>query len=143
MENIIARAEVEIHARPADVWSALTDPEAIAQYFFGARVTTDWRPGSRITWRGEYEGIAYEDKGEVVEVESDRRLTVTHFSPMTGLPDEPQNYHTITFDLEERGDMTRVSLVQDNNRGRAEAERAMENWTVMLRGLKDIIERNG
>jgi hypothetical protein len=41
---------------------------------FGSEVTTDWKPGSPITWKGEFEGRAYEDKGEVIAVEPGRRL---------------------------------------------------------------------
>jgi hypothetical protein len=31
---------------------------------FGATVETDWRPGSAITWSGEYNGQRYRDKGQ-------------------------------------------------------------------------------
>jgi len=140
MANLIARAEVDVAAPPAEVWTALTDPQLIAEYFFGSKVETDWQPGHPISWSGEYECKPYEDHGSVVEVDPERRLTVTHFSPMTGLPDKPENYHTITYDLEDRGGSTRVSLRQDNNGDEAEAARATENWTMMLAGLKKTVE---
>jgi uncharacterized protein YndB with AHSA1/START domain len=143
MTNLIAQADVDIAAPPADVWEALTNPELIAEYFFGSKVETDWLPGHPISWKGEYEGKSYEDRGVVVEVEPARRLTVTHFSPMTGLPDKPENYHTITYDLAELAGTTKVSLSQDNNGDEAEAARATENWTSMLKGLKDTVERRG
>ena len=83
----IATAEVSIAAPGAEVWRALTDPEVIKQYMFGSQVETDWRPGSPIVWKGEFEGRSYEDKGEVLDVVPEQRIKVTHFSPMTGLPD--------------------------------------------------------
>lgn len=86
-----------------EVWRALTDPDTIQRYFFGSRVDTGSQPGSPITWAGEYNGTAYVDKGTVLEVQQDLLLRVTHFSPMTGLPDVPENYHTLTFELHERG----------------------------------------
>src|SRR3712207_7239681 len=49
-----------------------------------------WRPGSPITWSGEWQGHAFEDKGEVLEVEPPHRLVVTHFSPMSGQQDVPE-----------------------------------------------------
>jgi uncharacterized protein YndB with AHSA1/START domain len=70
----VAKAEAEIEAPAARVWRALTDPDEIEQYMFGSRVETDWEPGSQIVWRGTYEGKAYEDKGEVVTIEPERRL---------------------------------------------------------------------
>jgi uncharacterized protein YndB with AHSA1/START domain len=81
----VATAQTEINAPPARVWRALTDPDQIEQYLFGSRVETDWKPGSPIVWRGIYKGTGYEDKGEVVSIEPERRLEVTHFSPLSGL----------------------------------------------------------
>ena len=77
MTDHIATATTEIHARPEEVWTALTDPELIARYMFGSKVETDWQPGSPIVWKGEYEGKPYEDKGEVRAVDPQRRLEVT------------------------------------------------------------------
>ena len=48
---------------------------------FGSKVVTDWVEGSPIVWKGEYEGKTYEDKGEVLEIEPERRLKVSHPSP--------------------------------------------------------------
>jgi uncharacterized protein YndB with AHSA1/START domain len=59
---------------------------------------------------------------------------------MTGLPDIPENYHTLTFGLDEDGGTTHVSLSQDNNADEAEAQRSADNWQVVLRGLKEVVE---
>ena len=110
MADHVATAEVEIDASRARVWAALTDPEQIEQYMFGSRVETDWKLGSPIVWKGEYEGKHYEDRGEIVEIEPERRLKMTHFSPLSGQEDRPENYHTLLYELEEREGRTRVSL---------------------------------
>jgi uncharacterized protein YndB with AHSA1/START domain len=138
--GIIATAEVDIKAPPARVWQALTDPAQIKQYFLGADVESDWQPGSSIVWRGEYEGKPYEDKGEILEVQPNRLLKHTHYSPMSGQPDEPGNYHTLTYELIGRGDTTHVSLTQDNNGDEAEATRASATWATVLSGLKETAE---
>ncbi|OBA89495.1 ATPase [Mycobacteriaceae bacterium 1482268.1] len=140
-ESYIARAETDVSATPSEVWEALTDPEKVAQYFFGSRVETDWRPGSPIFWKGEYNGKAFEDKGEILEVQQNRLLKVSHFSPLSGQPDKPENYHTLTYELDERSGGTHVSLSQDNNGSEAEAQRSTANWEAMLAGLKKIVER--
>lgn len=140
MANFVARAEIDIAAPVTQVWRALTDPDTIAQYFFGTHVQTDWQPGNPIVWKGEYEGRPYEDKGEILDVEQHRLLRMTHFSPMAGLPDEPENYHTLTYELDERGGSTHLALNQDNNGTEAEATRATATWARMLDGLKNTVE---
>jgi uncharacterized protein YndB with AHSA1/START domain len=140
MEDYIAQAETQIEAPASRVWDALTDPDQIARYMFGSRVTTDWQPGSSIVWKGEYEGKPYEDKGEILEVEPERRLRMTHFSPRSGHEDVPENYHTLTYELEARNGSTRVSLTQDGNDTAEAAEHSQANWEKMLSGLKATVE---
>ena len=140
MTGVIATAEAVISAPPGRVWAALTDPAQIKEYMFGSEVETDWIPGSTITWKGKYQGKAYEDKGKIVELDPPRRLVVTHFSPMSGQEDIPENYHTLTYLLEPRGEGTHVSLSQDNNASEEEAAHSRDNWAVMLSALKNVIE---
>lgn len=135
-----ATAEIDVDADPQRVWHALTDPDLVEKYFFGTRVQTDWQPGSSITWSGEYNGKAYEDKGSIVEVRENELLRMTHFSPMTGLPDRPENYHTLTYELRRTPSGTNVRLSQDNNASQDEADRAKGNWESTLTGLKKTVE---
>lgn len=140
MADHVATAEIEISASPEQVWTALTDPERIRKFMFGSQVETDWLPGHSIVWKGVYEGKEYADKGEILEVEPGRRLRVTHFSPLSGQPDVPENYHTLTYELEERGSVTHVSLSQDNNATEEEAEHSAGMWAKMLADLKENVE---
>ena len=140
MAGRIATAEIDIDATPQDVWDALTDPRQIEKYMLGSQVETDWVEGSPITWKGEYEGRSYEDKGKVVEVDPGRRLTFTHFSAMSGAEDVPANYHTLVYKLERQGSQTHVSLSQDNNKSDEEAEHSRANWEKMLGELKRVVE---
>jgi uncharacterized protein YndB with AHSA1/START domain len=140
MTGHVATVETDIRAPRSAVWRALTDPDEIEKYMFGSRVETDWKPGSRITWKGEYEGKTYEDKGEVLEVERERRLKLTHFSPTSGDEDVPENYHTLVYELEESDGKTHVSLSQDNNKSEEAAEHSRANWDKILSGLKEVVE---
>ena len=137
----IAKAAVTIDAPAAKVWEALVSPDAIKQYMFGTNVTTDWREGSPIVWKGEWKGKAYEDKGVLLEVKPERTLKYSHFSPLSGLPDKPENYHTVTIELSSEGDQTEVSLSQDNNPTEEAREHSEKNWEMMLAGLKKYLEQ--
>jgi len=141
VNDFVATAETDIAAPAGKVWAALTDPEQIKEYMFGAQVVTDWKQGSPIRWKGEYEGKGYEDKGEIIEIEPERLLKVTHFSPLSGQEDPPENYHTVLYVLEQRRGVTHLSLSRDNNRSKPAAEYSRANWEKMLAGLKQFAER--
>jgi len=140
MSGILAIAAIDITAPATQVWAALTEPAQIKQYMFGSTVETDWRPGSAITWSGEYNGQRYQDKGEIVSVEPPWRLELTHFSPMSGDEDLPENYHHLIYELTSVEAGTRVQLTQDNNPNEDAAAHATQNWQSMLTGLKRHIE---
>jgi len=140
-KNLIARASVTIDAPCERVWDALVNPEAIKQYMFGTNVVSDWRDGSPITWQGEWQGRAYEDKGIILQFRPGRTLQYSHFSPLSGLPDKPESYHTVTIELSGAGDQTRVFLAQDNNPSERTREHSETNWQNMLTSLKTFLEQ--
>jgi uncharacterized protein YndB with AHSA1/START domain len=140
-KNLIARASITINAPAEKVWGALVNPEAIKQYMFGTNVATDWRVGNPITWKGEWQGKQYEDKGVVLRFEPLRVLQYSHFSPLSGLPDKPENYHTVTIELSATGSHTHVSLTQDNNASEKAREHSERNWEMMLGALKKFLEQ--
>jgi uncharacterized protein YndB with AHSA1/START domain len=139
-KGLVAQASVTINAPRADVWKALVTPAAIKQYMFGTNVVSDWKPRSPITWKGEWQGESYEDKGVILRVEPDRVLQYTHFSPLSGVADVPENYHTVTVELTAEGAGTRVVLSQDNNATEQAREHSQKNWEMALAGLKRLVE---
>ena len=139
-QNLIAQSSVVVDAPAESVWQALVSPPAIKQYMFGTTVESQWKAGSSITWKGEWQGKRYEDKGVIVHAEPGRRLEYTHFSPLSGLADRPENYHTVTVELSPEGRGTRVSLLQDHNATEEARLHSERNWTTMLQGLKRYVE---
>jgi uncharacterized protein YndB with AHSA1/START domain len=140
MAGYVATAQADVAADPERVWAALTDPEQIAVYMHGSRVETTWEVGSPITWSGEYEGRPYQDKGEVLAYDEPHVLSVTHYSPLMGQPDEPESYHTLVYTVTASGDGTHLELTQDGNDSADQAEQFSQNWQGMLDGLKAHVE---
>jgi uncharacterized protein YndB with AHSA1/START domain len=80
-KGLIAIASISINAPAGKVWDALTNPEVIKQYMFGTDVISDWKEGSPIAWKGEWQEKKYEDKGTILKIERERVLQYSHFSP--------------------------------------------------------------
>lgn len=146
MSETTARASTVIDASGKEVWDALTDPEAIRQYFMGATVSTDWLVGSPITFAGEWKGKKYEDKGTILTFRPTAELAFSHWSPMSGSEDAPENYHVVDINLAQKNGATEVVLTQSNLIGGAtDADRASraeyeKNWKSVLQGLKQVVE---
>jgi len=141
-QDLVATATTSIDAPRHAVWEALVQPAALKAYMFGADVDSDWQEGSPITWRGEMHGKRFEDKGKVLRAQPDDLLQYTHYSPAAGKPDVPGNYHTVTIRLSGVGGRTEVSLSQDHNADEQSRAESQKNWTAMLAGLKDYVEKH-
>ena len=136
-----AITSVTIDARAEEVWDALTNPNKVKQYLHGTEMSTDWKVGSPIYWRGEWKGQSYEDKGTVLAFKPREMLRYTHWSPMGGSEDRPENYHTVTYELSGTDGKTHLTLTQDNNPSQEEADKmAANNWAPVLQGLKKTVE---
>ena len=138
--SYIAKATTTINAPASKVWEALTKPELIKQYLFDTEVITDWQVGSPITYKGEWEGKTFEDKGKILQVDPEKSLVSTHWSPLSGVPDEPENYHTVTYQLAKKDGKTEVTIIQDNNATEQERIHSEENWKTVLKGMKKLLE---
>ncbi|UDY37524.1 SRPBCC family protein [Dermatobacter hominis] len=148
MTDVVAEVSTTIAAPRSAVWHALTDAELSSEYTLGgATVETDWQVGSPVTWTGEWNGQEFRDKGEILANEPEQRLSYSHWSPMGGTDDAPENYHVVTLSLDEADGGTLVTLTQTNLDGsvsdddrehRADFER---NWATMLADLRSVAER--
>ncbi len=141
MDNaFVAKVSITIDAPASKVWEGLTNPELIQQYLFGTQVTTDWQVGSPILYQGVWQGKPYQDKGRVVQSEPGKLLVSTFWSSLEGLPDLPENYKTVRYELSPEGRGTRLTLIQDNNASQADADHSAQNWSMVLEGLKKLLE---
>jgi uncharacterized protein YndB with AHSA1/START domain len=139
--GLVAKASVSIKASADKVWDAFTRPEIIEQYMFSTNVVSDWTEGSSIVWKGEWQGRGYEDKGVILKLVPMHLIQYSHFSPLSGLPDKPENYHVVTVELSHKGKVTIVSLTQDNNDTEEAKKHSEQNWTMMLQKLKKLLEK--
>ena len=138
--NLTAHATVDIKAPASAVWEALTNPEIIKKYLFGTETKTDWKPGSPITFSGEWEGKPYQDKGKILAVEREKLLSYSYWSSFSSLPDSPENYNDVTFRMQPAAEVIKLSVTQTNCRSEESRAHSEKNWEMVLNNIKKILE---
>jgi uncharacterized protein YndB with AHSA1/START domain len=137
---LILKKTVKINASPAKVWEALTNPEVIKKYFFGTECITDWKKGSPILYKGTWEGKPYEDKGNILNIETEKLIHYNYWSSFSGTEDIPENYAEIKYELEAEADGTIFTIIQDGFKNKEAVDHSETNWGYILDGLKKITE---
>jgi len=138
--QLIAEASVSINAGKSKVWKAIITPQLIKKYLMGTNVTSDWKEGSAISYQGEYNGKTYHDKGVIKQIEPEKLFQSTYWSSMGGKEDKPENYNLVTYELSEDNGKTNVTLTQDNVQSDKEKEHVTQNWNMVLKKLKEVVE---
>jgi uncharacterized protein YndB with AHSA1/START domain len=131
---------VTIKAPAAKVWDAITRPELRKRWFFGVDTATDWKVGSPIVHTGKWNGQPYSDKGVVRVFEPQKRLVHTHWSAMSGRPDRPENYETVTYTLRDQNGATEVVIAEDNIATPEQKAQSEKLWGSALAELKKVAE---
>lgn len=140
--GIKVEVQIDINSDPAKVWDALVNPEIIKQYLFGTNTITDWKVGSPIVFQGVWEGVEYKDKGTILEFIPEQKLKYDYWSSFSPLEDKPENYQQITFMLEKNGELTKLTLLQENINDETTKEHSEKNWIMILDQIKQIAENN-
>jgi uncharacterized protein YndB with AHSA1/START domain len=138
-QSLIAKKTVTIAATPDRIWDALTVPEQVAQYMFGAEVVSDWKQGGPVVYRGQWEGQPFEDKGTILDIDAPLLLRMSYHSPMSGKPDTPENRSIITYALSRDGKATRLAVTQSVTTPEEQAQ-SEANWGMSLDAMKAMIE---
>lgn len=138
---LISKSTININAASASIWDVLIKPEIAKEYFFEAEIETDWKIGSPITFKGEYNGNQYEEKGVILNIETNTQLQYSHWSHFDGLPDEPANYRTWTFDISEEKGNTLLTISEDNIPTEKQKIRSDEFWREVLLKIKSLAEK--
>jgi uncharacterized protein YndB with AHSA1/START domain len=139
--NLIAKASTTISAPASAVWDALTDPKLIKQYFFGTDAVSDWNEGSPLQFKGEWNGKRYVDKGVILRSEPPKLFQYSYLSSFSGLPDLPENYANITYELTEDNGETLLNIKQENVANEDVRKHSEENWAQVLKNLKNLLEK--
>lgn len=144
---LIVKSSVAINATPERVWDALINPEQTKKYMFGCETVSDWKPGSALLWKGNYEGIEMVFvKGNIVNIEPEKLLAYTTMDPNSEIPDIPENYLTVTYTLSSQNEQTVLTVTQGDYATVGDGEKRYREstdgggWNPILVEIKKLLE---
>ena len=141
MQKPVVEVDTTIAAPPAKVWKAMQQ----GAMFPGTTIETDWKIGHPITFKGEWEGRSFTDRGEIQSLAEPTELSFTHWSDNAKTGKRPPSWHVVNYRLEPSGSGTRVTLSQFNEGEKQDVDdktksEFRKNWEMMLDGLKQAAE---
>ena len=131
--------EIYIKTTPERLWQAITDPEMRSKYNFGARINSDFTPGSHYmqsTPDGRLLG-----EGTNLEVDPPRRL-VQSLTALWGEDVKAEGTSRVTWEIEPVGDSCHLTVTHDQLREGAN-DQLYGGWPMILSGLKTLLETGG
>jgi uncharacterized protein YndB with AHSA1/START domain len=131
--------EIQIRAKLEDVWDYLVNPRKVGELFWGSTVESDFKVGSLIVWKGNWEGKPFEDRGIVMEMKKGEVLQYSHWSPAEPVPPE-KDRNLISVRLKKLANGVHVTFQHDNIASLAMKEHSEGMWKQLLSRMKELAE---
>lgn len=127
-----------IRATPEKLWHALTDADAMKQYWFGMRCESQWTAGA--SWAlVSGDGVVFDD-GEIVEAVPPRRLVI-RWQHQTKPELKAEGPSLCTMELEPSSTAIKLTLTHTIERAPSKLIDAVSGgWPKILSNLKSLLE---
>lgn len=127
-----------IRTTPERLWSALTTPDFMKQYWFGSHIETDWRRGA--PWKLKFPDGRVADGGEILECDPPHRLVLKWRNEWN--PDlKAEGDALFTVDIEPEPDVVKLTITHAMDRAESRFIAAVTNgWPRVLSNLKSLLE---
>jgi uncharacterized protein YndB with AHSA1/START domain len=142
-ETFVAQVSVIISAPRARVWDALVNPETIKQYMYVTDIVSEWREGTSIVWKSEFQGKPFEMTGTVLRLEPGRLIEYDRSLPifrLSGATRSLEGHHRVTIELSDEGETTVVSVTEQDSRTEPERAHSEGGWRMTLNNMKALLE---
>ena len=133
-------SSIKLNAPINKIWDVLTKPELVKQWQYGSDLATDWKVGSEIRFKTEWEGQIFEQWGKILEIVPQKLIRYSLFAPRPDLEDKPENYFVMNYILSKEKNYIRLDIIQEDNRQGAVQEAPQGEENPVLSALKTLIE---
>lgn len=146
--SLVVSNSIHINASAEKVWDALVNPAETKKYMFGCEAMSNWKVGSPLDWKGEFEGKEMIFvKGFVIAIEPCSMLKYTVFDPNSTMEDIPVNYLNVTYEVKPENNGTLLVVSQDGFEQAADGEKRYQDvynnglgWSPILEQIRNSIE---
>lgn len=127
-----------IRTTPERLWSALTDPEFMKEYWFGVRFKTEWKPGA--PWEMLHPDGRVTDAGEILEFDPPKRIVLKWRHELrTEL--KAEGFARCTIEIEPASDAVKLTITHTMDREESKLIQAVSGgWPRILSNLKSLLE---
>jgi uncharacterized protein YndB with AHSA1/START domain len=131
-----------IRTTPERLWSALTTPEFMQQYWFGMHCESDYKPGS--PWKLVFADGRVADQGEIVVADAPQRLVIKWRNEWKAEM-KAEGDSLCTFEIETVPDVSppavKLSVTHAMERPESKFIQAVSGgWPSILSNLKSLLE---
>lgn len=127
-----------IRTTPEQLWSALTSPDFMKRYWFGAHFKTDWKAGS--AWQMVFPDGRIADTGEIVEIDPPKRLVLKWRNEFRAEL-KAEGYASCTIELEPMAEAVKLTITHAMDRADSKLIEAVSGgWPRILSNLKSLLE---
>lgn len=127
-----------IRTSPEKLWSALTTPEFVKQYWFGIVPETDWKVGS--SWKLLFPDGRVADTGEITEFEPQKRLAIRWRNEF--MPDlKAEGWSLCVMELEPADGAVKLTVTHSIELENSKLiDGVSSGWPKILSNLKSLLE---
>ena len=115
------------------LWDLLTAPEWTEKYMYNCKVISDFKVGSSIEWKGEFQGVNAYLVGEVLAIEPKRFLKYSTIDPSYSDATVIENYIHVSYELREQNNSLLLTVVNETFDGSEERmKHVVQGWEGMV-----------
>lgn len=138
--------EIAFKANKDTVWNLITNPKMTKKYMFGCEVISNWEIGSPIEWKTTLDNnmpITYV-KGTIIKYSERDNVSFTMFDPTMGIPDIPENYITLSYQIIEKETGCLLKITQGDFQNTENAvkrfEESKQGWQMVIPLMKKLLD---